>query len=85
MKYLWGQANRYVARAREIIIIGYSFPPTDFATEALLRISLPWGIQRQTRFVVVDPKKEVYERFKTMFKSSVVEWKSSLKEYLDSI
>lgn len=85
MKYLWGQANRYVARAQEIVIIGYSFPPTDFATEALLRDRLPWSSQRQTRFVVVNPDKEVYERFKRVFSSSLVEWKGSLKEYLDSI
>ena len=85
MKYLWGQANRYVSKAREIVIIGYSFPPTDFATEALLRDSLPWSSQRQTRFTVVNPDKEVYERFRRVFNSSIVEWKGSLKEYLDSV
>jgi hypothetical protein len=84
MKFLWGQANRHVARAQEIVIIGYSFPPTDFATETLLRDSLPWKTQRQTRFIVVNPKKEVYERISRVFSSSVVEWKASLKEYLES-
>jgi hypothetical protein len=85
MKYLWGQANRYVTRAREIAIIGYSFSPTDFATEALLRDSLPWETQRRTRFTVVNPDKAVYKRVKKMFNSSIVEWRSSLKEYLESI
>jgi hypothetical protein len=85
MKYLWSQANRYVARAREVVIIGYSFPPTDFATETLLRDSFPWSAQRETHFVIVDPKEEVYDRFRKVFNSSVVEWKGSLKEYFDSI
>lgn len=85
LKYLWSRANRYVARAREIVIIGYSFPPTDFATEALLRDSFPWNMQRRTRFVIVNNDEKVFERFKKTFSSSVVEWKSSLKEYLDKI
>jgi hypothetical protein len=85
LKYLWSRANRYVARAREIVIIGYSFPPTDFATEALLRDSFPWDIQRHTRFIIVNTDEEVFNRFKKTFSSSIVEWKSSLKEYLDSI
>jgi hypothetical protein len=85
LKYLWSRANRYVARAREIVIIGYSFPPTDFATEALLRDSFPWEIQRHTRFVIVNTDEEVFNRFRKTFNSSVVEWKSSLKEYLDTI
>jgi len=85
LRYLWSRANRYVARAREIIIIGYSFPPTDFATEALLRDSFPWDVQRHTRFVIVNSDERVSERFKKAFSSSVVEWKSSLKEYLDTV
>jgi hypothetical protein len=85
LKLLWGLANRYVARAQEIVIIGYSFPPTDFATEALLRDSLPWGRQKQTHFTIVNPDEKVYDRFKKIFNSSVLEWKSSLKEYLNSI
>jgi hypothetical protein len=85
LKYLWSRVNRYVAKAREIVIIGYSFPPTDFATEALLRDSFPWEFQRQTRFVIVNTQKEVFDRFKKTFNSSEVIWKSSLKEYLDII
>lgn len=85
LKYLWSRANRYVARAREIVIIGYSFPATDFATEALLRDSLPWDIQKDTHFVIVNTNDEVFDRFKKTFSSSEVEWKGSLKEYLDAI
>jgi hypothetical protein len=33
--YLWRQAGEYASRAREIVILGYSFPYTDFATETL--------------------------------------------------
>lgn len=82
LKLLWRLANHHVARAREIVIIGYSFPPTDFATEALLRDSLPWERQGQVRFVIVNPDEKVYDHFKKLFNSSTVEWKKSLEEYL---
>ncbi len=82
---LFGRVNMYVAKAREIVIIGYSFPPTDFATEALLRDDIPWQFQRQTLFVIMTPQREVFERFEKTFGSSEVEWKISLKEYLDAI
>jgi NAD-dependent SIR2 family protein deacetylase len=83
MGYLWRQAERHLFRVREIVAIGYSFPPTDFATEALLRIGLPWDIQKQTHFTVVNPDKKVFERFAKAFNASKVEWVSSLEEYLD--
>jgi len=82
---LFGRADRYVAKAREIVIIEYSFPPTDFATEALLRDSIPWQFQGQTLFVIMTPQREVFERFEKTFSSSEVEWKISLKEYFDAI
>lgn len=85
LRFLWSQAEKYIARAREIVIIGYSFPPTDFGTEALLRASFPWEYQKDIRFVIVNPDKEVFERFQKTFNSSTVEWRTSLKEYLESV
>ena len=85
IEYLWRQANKYVSRTREIVIIGYSFPPTDFAAEALLRIALLYTLQKQIRFTVVNPDKTVFERFAMTFNSSNVEWIRSLEEYLDTL
>jgi hypothetical protein len=85
MEYLWSEAERQLHRAREIVVIGYSFPHTDFATEALFRIGLPWTAQRQTRFTVVNPDKNVFERFSRAFNTPKVEWVNSLDEYLDTL
>ena len=85
LKSLWNHARRYAERTKEVIIIGYSFPPTDFAAESLLRTSLPWASQRQVHFTIVNPDKTVFERFKAAFNSSTVEWKASLEEYLTTI
>jgi hypothetical protein len=86
MNYLWNEAERHLmSRRREIVIIGYSFPPTDFATEALLRIALPWESQKQTHFIIVNPNKDVHERFRKAFHTSEVEWVESLDDYLTAL
>jgi NAD-dependent SIR2 family protein deacetylase len=85
LRALWNHAHRYIERTREIVIIGYSFPPTDFATESLLRTSLPWANQRKVHFTIVNPEKKVFRRFKKMFKLSAVDWNGSLEEYLSTI
>jgi NAD-dependent SIR2 family protein deacetylase len=82
---LWSEASRRLPRMREIVVIGYSFPPTDFATETLLRIGLPWTIQKSIQFKVVNPDKEVFERFSRAFGTSKVNWVGSLEEYLDTL
>jgi hypothetical protein len=83
--YLWRQAGKCVSRARDIVILGYSLPPTDFATEALLRIALPYSLQKKIRFTIVNRDRKVFERFSETFSSSKIEWKSSLEAYLDTL
>ena len=85
LKYLWNQAISRVSISREIVIIGYSFPPTDFGTEALLRVGLAGDLQKRVLFTIVNPDETVYTRFKETFNSSTVVWKKSLAEYLESI
>jgi hypothetical protein len=85
LKYLWNRAIRHIAASKEIIIIGYSFPPTDFGTEALLRWGLLGGFQKRLRFVVVNPEEAVYKRVKETFSSSTVVWKKTLAEYFETI
>jgi hypothetical protein len=83
--YLWRKAGEYVSRVREIVILGYSFPHTDFATETLLRSALLYSLQKEVRFTLVNPDKKVFERFAEAFSSSRVDWKSSLEEYFDTM
>lgn len=83
--YLWEEASRRLSEVREIVVIGYSFPHTDFATETLFRIGLPWTRQKKTRFTVVNPDEEVFERFSKAFSDSEVKWVTSLEDYLDTL
>ena len=85
LKYIWNQAIKQVTTSREIVIIGYSFPPTDFGTEALLRVGLPNELQKRVRFTIVNPDEKVCTRFKETFNTPSVEWKKTLSEYLGSI
>jgi hypothetical protein len=84
MNFLWSEGSRRLHQMREIVVIGYSFPPTDFATEALLRTGLPWTVQKEVQFKIVNPCKQVFERFSKAFGPSNVKWNSSLDEFLDS-
>jgi hypothetical protein len=73
------------AQAGVLELSGILSPKKWFtSTEALLRDSFPWEFQRQTRFVIVNPQKEVFERFKKTFNSSEVEWKSSKNIWIQS-
>lgn len=83
INYLWEEASRRLSKIREIVVIGYSFPPTDFATETLFRIGLPWASQKKIRFTVVNPDQEVFYRLSKAFCGSEVEWVTSLEKYLD--
>ena len=85
LKNLWNQALGKVRLADEMTIIGYSFPPTDFAAELLLRSGLHWNIQHEVHFTIVNPDKTVYDRFKNAFPSSEVDWVESLDSYLATI
>jgi hypothetical protein len=85
LKYLWNRAINHVMSAREIVIIGYSFPPTDFGTEALLRVGLSNFLQNRVHFTIVNPDESIFTRFKETFKTPNVDYKKTLSEYLDSL
>lgn len=85
INFLWSEASRRLSQVREIVVIGYSFPPTDFATEALLRIGLPWTIQKEVQFSIVNTDEKVFERFSEAFGTSRVKLTDSLDKYLDAL
>lgn len=58
---LWRRAAEELSRCRRLVIVGYSFPPTDFATK---RLFLETFADRPPldELVVVDPDQERIER-----------------------
>jgi NAD-dependent SIR2 family protein deacetylase len=67
ISYLWFKARRALRLAQEIVIIGYSLPPTDFAAEALLRVGIPHGKRNSIPISIINPDPKVVERFSQIF------------------
>ena len=73
IKAIWNSASIELEKADELVIWGYSFPPTDFYTQWLLRrvdrhytrisvITPIWYLGRQRKFGIeqIDQKSEVF-------------------------
>lgn len=84
INYLWLEAHRSIRKIDEIIIIGYSLPPTDFASETLFRTGGFWETRKEIAVTVVNPNKEVVDRFSKIFDPSKITWKQSLDDYLST-
>jgi hypothetical protein len=63
----WGLAQRRLAQASSVVVIGYSAPPTDFYTRWLLRSSV--GSRNNVKIVVVNPANKANAEFDTRMNS----------------
>lgn len=59
---LWKEAGAKLKSADEIIIFGYSCPPTDFESVNLIRRATNSGTNPQS-FVVIDPSPNTFHRY----------------------
>jgi hypothetical protein len=65
-KRIWNQASRSLYRTGHLVVIGYSFPPTDSHSNALFRISTPReGLKT---LVIVNPDKAARYRTREVLK-----------------
>jgi len=81
IKYLWYEAARALNNVEEIIIIGYSLPPTDFASEALLLS----GLRQKRKLIpvtIVNPDLSMKNRFSEIFSFKNVTQIETLNEFL---
>ena len=70
-KKIWQRAAAELSDAEEIYVIGYSYPQSDPFFHALLALGTE-GETRIRRFVVVDPSKEVGDRFRSLLGPEIV-------------
>jgi len=84
MNFLWLEARRLLQVVRKIVIIGYSLPPTDFASETLLSTGFPWGIRRNIPVIIVNPdrKKNLKEHFSKIFSPGKITMIENLEDFL---
>lgn len=59
---LWKEAESRLRNADEIIVFGYSCPPTDFESANMLRRATNSGVNPQS-FVVIDPSPNTFRRY----------------------
>lgn len=60
---VWNHAHEAIRRAEEIVIVGFSFPPTDISCQFLFKSA----IQSGTRVVVVNKDPNVIQRYEAVF------------------
>src|SRR5262249_9094279 len=65
-KTLWYHAGQALYRARQLVVIGYSFPPNDSHANALFRISVKRGNLKS--LVIVNPDREARRRAREILK-----------------
>lgn len=80
---IWELAKRALSRCKKLVIIGYSFSPTDFPTKQLLIESLVSNELEE--LIVVNPNHNLVKTAKDLchFDGGVV-WYSSLDDYLNT-
>jgi hypothetical protein len=59
---LWQQAEEKLTNANQVIVFGYSCPPTDFESANMLRRSTNTGVN-PTSFEVIDPNPGAFTRY----------------------
>lgn len=80
---IWELAKRVLSQCEKLVVIGYSFSPTDFTTKQLFIESLMEN--NLEKLVVVNPSHDLIKVVKELchFDGGVV-WYSSLDEYLQT-
>ena len=86
INYLWLTAERLFRNIQRVVVIGYSLPATDFASETLLRrgVSLRL-ISTEVPLIVINPDDEVALRFAAIFNSSEISKFENLDQWLISL
>lgn len=82
-KEIWEHAREALSKSKKLVIIGYSFSPTDFSTKRLLIESLMDNDLEE--LVVVNPDHDVLKIVKEIchFNGGIM-WYSSLEDYLST-
>lgn len=78
---LWHKAEKSLREANEVVIFGYSCPPTDFESSNLIQRSLVNGIHEA--LWVIDPAPSILIRYIELVKPDQITYYPSAKDYLD--
>ena len=79
------EAERSLEEVEEIVVIGYSLPTTDFASETLLRIGIKGSMRNKIPVTIVNPDPKVAQRFSRIFNPKTITSIKNFDEYLRAI
>jgi hypothetical protein len=63
LQSLWQSAANAIREAKELVVVGFSFPPTDLLVSSLLSTNLP----STSRITPINPTDEVVSRIRKVF------------------
>lgn len=87
VRLLWDAAFKSLATANMIIVVGYSFPPSDLAFRTLVQHALNWN-ERKPEIRVIDPNADImfWSRLEAIFPQNRISkfsaFKQSVEQYL---
>ncbi|MEM1085444.1 MAG: hypothetical protein AAGI48_15135 [Verrucomicrobiota bacterium] len=79
---IWSTAERNLRESEEIVVFGYSCPPTDFESANLLRRISNSG-KDPSEFSVIDPNPSVFQRFVEVTNLDHLSYYRSAESYLE--
>lgn len=81
IRYLWNESLKKIGQSMELIFIGYSLPPTDFATETLFRAALEKK-QRDIPVSIINPDPSIVKRYSAIFNPNNIQHYETLDDFL---
>jgi len=80
---LWNKAKVKLTKCKSLILIGYSFPPTDFYTKKLLLEAFSENDSLK-EIIVVNPDKRIVEKVRDLCHfNNTIKHLNSLEEYIE--
>jgi hypothetical protein len=83
---LWHQAREALAKADQIVIIGYSFPPTDFRTKWMFRKAMLQSNKNQRKVILVNHAtgsklESMLQQYKNLMRTNDIENYPTIADY----
>ncbi|MEG6617602.1 hypothetical protein V6C27_14475 [Peptococcaceae bacterium 1198_IL3148] len=87
---LWHQARAALANADQIVIIGYSFPPTDFRTKWLFRKAMLESNKKCRKVILVnhatgDKLASMLQQYKSLMRTNDIESYPTIADYVATL
>lgn len=77
---LWQRAERAIRLAHTVVLIGFSFTPTDTHVDSFFRMALA-GNQKLQRLIIANPSREDRRRIRAVFAANLSSGRTQVVQY----